>query len=94
MLRGIAITVRFAGPTNYRGARWIARADHPEGRIVVSYDYGEGGGIDNARTAADALITRWNDDRAARGDPARWEIVAGGHTIDGYAFIASFGGAR
>jgi hypothetical protein len=89
MQRGIAITVRYAGPTNSRGSRWIARADHPEGRAVVGYDHSLDTGLENAATAAQALVDRWNRDAQKRhpGD-SLWVLLAGGHTVDGYAFIA------
>jgi hypothetical protein len=99
MEHGIAILVRYAGPTNFRGSRWIARADHPEGRAVVGYDHALGTGIENAKTAADALVARWNarivkDDAERYGDSGQaswlWSLRAGGHTVDGYAFIAAY----
>lgn len=88
MKRGIAIRVRYAGPTNTRGSRWIATADHPIGRAVISY---VDSGLDGARFAAEALMARWNADHVSRYgvDDAR-VIVAGGHLPDGaYAFIVS-----
>lgn len=101
MIRGIAITVRYAGPTNHCGSRWIARADHPEGRAVVPYSHDLDSGIENAQTAAQALVDRWNADNAARyptayGTPdfPPFEISAGGHTTDGYAFVVSYARQR
>lgn len=92
MHRGIAITVRYVGPTNTRGSRWIARADHPEGRAVVSYDYALDAGMDNAKTAADALIAKWNDPRHRSPDGPQWSLLAGGHNHEhGYVFIATYG---
>lgn len=93
MPRGWAVLVRFLGPTDYRGARWVATGDHPIGRAVVSYDYEARNGIENARTAADALIARWAADYAIRyPDAPAWphRIIAGGHLPNGdYAFIVA-----
>ena len=88
MRRGIAIKVRYIGPTNFRGSRWVATADHPIGRAVVGY--GESG-MDGARLAAEALIARWNADHVARyGVDDTRTIVAGGHLPDhAYAFIVA-----
>ena len=91
MKRGIAIKVRFAGPTNNRGSRWIATADHPIGRVTVGYNHDLDTGLENAKTAAQALVERWNADHVERyGVPDARTIVAGGHLPDGaYAFIVS-----
>lgn len=93
MPRGWAVLVRFLGPTNYRGSRWVATGDHPIRRAVVSYDYGQRQGIENARLAADALIAKWAADYAERyPDAPAWphRIVAGGHLPGGdYAFIVA-----
>lgn len=88
---GIVITVRYVGPTNHRGSRWIARADHPIGRVVVPYSYETHSGLDNARIAADAMVARWSADWTAQhpGVPYPYAIVAGGHTADGYAFVVA-----
>lgn len=87
---GWAVLVRFLGPTDYRGSRWVATADHPIGRAVVSYDYGTRMGAENARLAADALVARWAADYAARydGAPFPYAVRAYGHLPAGdYVFI-------
>ena len=91
MRRGIAVRVRYLGPTNYRGSRWVATADHPIGRVVVDYADAYRSGLDNARRAADALVSRWAADWTERhpGVPYPYRIVAGGHLPDAYAFIVS-----
>jgi len=55
---GAAIWVRYAGPTDYRGSRWIATADLPVGRAVVGYDHAANAGCANAQRAAHALLAR------------------------------------
>lgn len=94
MPRGWAVLVRYAGPTNYRGSRWIATADHPIGRVVVSYNLSGREGLDGARSAVDELIARWRTDYAESHpeDPNGWphRVVAGGHLPNGdYAFIVA-----
>ena len=88
---GWAVLVRFAGPTNHRGARWIATADHPIGRAVVPYSYEMRQGADNARLAVEALIASWAADYETRHPGAgAWPhgIIAYGHLPNGdYAFI-------
>lgn len=90
---GWAILVRYAGPTNHRGSRWIATADHPIGRAVTSYDHSLDTGAENARTAADALVARWAADYAARYPDAGaypHRIASYGHLPSGdYAFIVA-----
>lgn len=87
MTRGIAIHVRYLGPTTYRGARWVATADHPRiARAVVPYSHEAGGGMDNAQTAAEALIARW---RAHDGYETN-VLAAGGFMPDGsYVLVAT-----
>lgn len=88
---GWAVLVRYVGPTDYRGSRWIATADHPIGRAVVPYSYEANHGADNARLAVDALTARWAADYATRyPDAGPWPhgIIAYGHLPNGdYAFI-------
>lgn len=88
---GWAVLVRFVGPTDYRGARWIATADHPIGRAVVPYSYEADHGAPNARRAVDALVGRWSADWAARyGADAQYPyaVRSYGHLPDGsYVFI-------
>ena len=93
--RGVAIRVEFHGPTDYRGARWIATADLPPPmhRVTVSYSYELSSGIANAYPAAAELVRRWTDDNAGRypDDPNGYAIIAAGHLPDGsYAFIANY----
>lgn len=71
-----AIQTRYAGPTNYRGARVIARAQ--AGRIVVPWDH--------------ALNVEDNHLAAARAFAAKWCWAGtwhGGALVDGsgYAFV-------
>jgi hypothetical protein len=87
---GFAVLVRYLGPTDHRGSRWVATADHPIARAVVPYSYETGHGADNARLAVDALVTRWAADWAARydGAPYPYAVRAYGHLPNGdYAFI-------
>ena len=88
---GWAVLVRYLGPTNYRGSRWVATADHPIRRATVSYSYELPQGAENARQAVDALIARWAADYAERyPDAGPWPhgVIAYGHLPNGdYAFI-------
>lgn len=84
-----AIHVRYVGPTDHRGSRWIATADVADAttgrdaRVVVPYSYELPAGLENARTAVAALLER------AEWGPAADEWI-GGHLPDGsYAFVVA-----
>lgn len=93
IVTGKAILVRYAGPTDYRGSRWIATADDPIARAVVPYRSDLSAGAENARTAADALLARWADDwaRSYPDSPAYpWTIRAAGWLPNGdYVFVVA-----
>jgi hypothetical protein len=70
-----AISTRYLGPTNYRGAR-ITAFDSDRNRITVSYPHGLSGEAVH-RVAAEAL-------RDKMGWTGR---LIGGATRDGYVFV-------
>lgn len=89
---GVAVLVRYAGPTNTRPGRWIATADHPISRAVVEYDHGIDHGAPNAAGAVRALIAKWSKDYATRypGHTATYRVLSYGHLPAGdYAFIVA-----
>lgn len=69
-----AITTKYYGPTNHRGARIKASAQ--AGAVWVSWDYALNP-ADNHKAAALALAEKW-------GWGSDW---SGGATTDGYAFV-------
>jgi hypothetical protein len=78
-----AIETRFAGPTNTRGSRVIAKSQ--AGRLVRSWDYGLG--IEgNHEAAANALAAKlnWTDESYGR--------LQGGGSADGKGFVWVFVG--
>lgn len=77
-----AISTRYVGPTNYRGARVIATAGGGL-RLTLSWDYALNQQR-NHQAAARALA-----DRLQWGWGPHW---AGGGTKDGYCFVDSSDG--
>jgi len=65
---GGAILVRYAGPTNSRGSRWIATLDRGEDckfRAVVAFDYSsEDDGRAAAARAALGKFSAWANEKA------------------------------
>lgn len=56
-----AITIKYAGPTNTKGSRWIATAEGgaKAHKVTVSYDYALNS-EENAKAAAKALCAKMN----------------------------------
>ena len=75
-----SIVVKFAGPTNCRGARWIAKSARWADRVTTAYDYSTGT-AGNVRAAAEAYLSRFGIDAEITG------IVE----IDGSSYAVAFG---
>ena len=79
-----AIETHYLGPTNYRGARIIARWDTD--RLTISYPY-ELDGERCHRVAADQMLARRNVEKLARHPQDRpWRIAGHGATPVGYVY--------
>ncbi len=80
----ILISVKYHGPTNHRGSRWIATMSDCEGGNLAStepFAYGES---DGSEEAALKVLTKW-DDRAeftARVSAGNWVTTRIGETHD------------
>ena len=52
-----SVIVKFAGPTDHRGARWIVKDQRWPDRVTVPYDYSVGI-AQNVTAAAEAYLTK------------------------------------
>lgn len=86
------VRVRYAGPTNYRGSRWIAtmRRDNERSyRVVTPYDASLSTGTRNAIVAARAC---WDKARADLGWDGEYIAIPAELDADTYAFTFVFSG--
>ena len=87
-----AITTKYLGPTNYRGARIVAtrgdRHDLSYRRITINYDYALDESYNHLR-AAESLLSEYNRTVYADLDHEA-TIIAHGTIPTGYVFILSF----
>ncbi len=79
------VRVRYAGPTDYRGARYIATLRGV--RVIEGYDYAH----DGSRNAYAAAVACWNKYRdqhaeAYAGDEQERVFIPGDLDADSYAF--------
>lgn len=88
------VRVRFAGPTDYKGSRWIAsmrRDNERTYRATTSYDYAKSSGASNAISAARACYAKaLKDMYRSAGEPAPsiddYVAIPGDLSADAYAF--------
>ena len=81
------ITVKYHGPTNYRGSRWSATMQSPSGagndtiRVYQAYLYGEQSG---ATLSAKRVIDKWESmcGLSRENHPGSWSVEAVGNTHD------------
>ncbi len=74
-----AIETRYAGPTNTRGARIIARAQ--AGRMIIPWDH-ELDSAENAHAAALIFAAKWDWGKGSK--KGRWVT---GATVNGWATV-------
>ena len=89
---GYAITTKFVGPTNYRGARIIGtgpaiHSGGPKTRATVDYDYATNHGEAQHRPAADAVVAKLR--------AAGWHVTTGKAASlpddSGFVFLLEYG---
>ena len=81
------ITVKYHGPTNYRGSRWSATMQSPSGagndtiRVYQAYLYGEQSG---ATLSAQKVIAKWEEmcGLSRENHPGEWSVELVGNTHD------------
>lgn len=74
------VTTKYAGPTNTRGARVIAKTD--TGRVTVAWSY-ETETVDNHRAAAVECVRYQADGYVVNAD----RVVYGGRLPDGTGYV-------
>jgi hypothetical protein len=77
------VRVRYAGPTDYRGARYIATLRGV--RVIDGYDYALDGPR-NAYNAARACWEKYRSQPAFAGDDQQRVFIPGDLDADSYAF--------
>jgi len=89
----ILISVKYFGPTNHRGSKWVATmADTDDSKLRASehYAYGDSNGC---REAALKVLAKWDDmaDFTARVSAGDWVVEEVGCTHDhNFIFTAVF----
>jgi hypothetical protein len=90
---GFLIKVRYYGPTDYKGSRWIAtyrRSSDKVFRAVVAYE-----DHDNHHAAALACLAKINKEREAAlpGDQP-FILICAAHDCDAYYYVATYSEAE
>ena len=89
---GVMIRVRYLGPTDHRGSRWVAtckRSADQVFRAVLPYEHD--GSDYRGQHAALACLAKINADRATvLPDDRPWVLIAAAHDDDAYYYVASY----